>query len=1041
MEPTEPFQRQLVYIAGEAVSLMPTGLSKGDSAYVLFDDFYKPPGLSPSDTLILKNTFRELFSPGKRAVFDKDTGQELKQSIKGSFLPPCDDFQKKVVLQSLQYRFDLLRQKLNSLGIRSFQDLRRRIKEMEGSPSVGSVEGRDSMEVRQNLKHFQALKQLIEDYEKQQQCVNLDDKAFAALELDLTDDRVRELLRQFIFFTLQAHHPLEEYKKTSPTAPAFVKRLEMNPLGETFPTYLTTYQKNKLPIPETIARVLDAVNAEGGVLDKELQTRVKDAIDAEKTKILTQVLRLFPEGDPFWRTIGEEKDISRILDRILEYYKDASGEVSRLKAANAALDAKMKECEEMQRTLKKGLAQYIALLNYAREDRDKAIREKSTLEEQKRALEQTIRDYEGRLRTLTTDLERYAGEMEANQGRINQLLTTGEGLAEQVRTLQAEVDRLQQIEQTAQDNIRSLVNQHETKLGEERQRTEQEKQAKTAAEEQRDTATEELTNARADLAAKIALIEENTRQITSLQAQRRACENEKQTLQSSVAKKDEELVALRRDKTTLEGEMAALEEQIQEAAENASELKEETDRAISGLVSRTDELRAALDDVTARLKECEESKSALEARVDEPTQKLAAIQGQLASLESQLAAAAEEKTRLQGEITKLREEAATQATAFAATKGELDQKAREAATLKTRAESAEGEVASLSSAIEAEQAKRREQEEALAAQAGDHAQRIQDLTETLKGQLATQVGETQSEKVRADTAEALVGETKEEVVRKEEAVRILQEAIKELVTPGAPKEALSAVEDAETKETLALVLRKLEAASRSSSPSTAERRAENVMNQCYNVMLLTYLWQTNFPPGDAMSQQLVSMLTLLFSSGEYPGRKGLPFPGVYGKDNLQIQVYLTLLLKLLTLFSVDGDASSISVLTLTPEEITHLDKLSDTIGLLEKAEADAERARGEAEALAVSTSGEASLLLTKARENMLRLNPQLRDRIPYQYIQVKKDKKEAAAVIGTPSKLSFPIVFYSFMIVLRDHLNHQKSSLSRCPLPRILVKA
>jgi hypothetical protein len=131
METKDLLQRQILTIAGEAVSLVPTGFPKGEEAIVAFDQYYLPPGVSPSDSLLLKSTMRDLFSPGKKDVFDKESGKELETRISATFLPPCNEFQKQLVLRSLQFRFDLLRKKLNTLGIRSFQDLRRRIKEME----------------------------------------------------------------------------------------------------------------------------------------------------------------------------------------------------------------------------------------------------------------------------------------------------------------------------------------------------------------------------------------------------------------------------------------------------------------------------------------------------------------------------------------------------------------------------------------------------------------------------------------------------------------------------------------------------------------------------------------------------------------------------------------------------------------------------------------------------------------------------------------------------------------------------------------------
>jgi chromosome segregation ATPase len=1044
METAEPFQRQLLYIAGEAVSLMPTGLSKGDSSYVLFEDFYKPPSLSPNDSVILKNTLRELFTPSRRTVYDKETGKELEKRISGDFLPPCDEFQKQIVLQSLQYRFELLRQKLNSLGVRSFQDLRRKIKEMETNPGVGSVEGRDSMEVRQNIKHFQALRQLIEDYEKEQQCINLEDLAFGAVELDLTDDRARELLKQFIFFTLQAHHPLEDYKKTSPSAPAFIKKLEVNPLGETFPTFLTTYQGNKLPIPEPIARVLDAINVEGGVLDTEVQARVKEAIEAERAKILVEIKRFFPDGDPFWRTVGEEKDISRILDRILEYYKDTNGEIIRLKAENAALDTKRKECDEMLRTLRTSLSRIRAVLDTTKKERDQAKLDYSASEARRKAVEEASKEYEARIARLLNDLKANATEMEKNQRRIQQLLSISETLTEKVNSLQVEVKRLQEIEKIAETNIRQLTQQYEAKLGVERQRTAQEKKAKDASEATRKSVETELANARAELASKTTLIEANTKRITDLEKAVTDCNTELETVQAALKAKEAELAALRLEKANLEKEKKILEEAIRTTSERANEEKEDADEELAELKSQMAALQATLDDVTSKLKACEAEKVVLAEKADKPTRRLAEVEGQLKALESQLTAAKEEKIRLEEEITKLKSDLALQEEVSAKLKSELDAKTSEASSLGERALTAEGKVADLTTAVETADAKTREKEAALLKQAAEHENQIKTLTDELKGQIADQVSKTEAEKARANEAEALVGETKELVAKEEEAKRILQDAIKELLIPGSTREAMTSVEDSETKENLTTILRKLEASSRSSSPSTAERRVENIINQCYNVMLLTYLWQTNFPASDEKSQQLVTMMNLLFSSGSYPGKAGQRFPGVYASNPLMIQAYLPLLLKLLTLFSVDG-AVGVSEISLTTEEITQIEKLSETIALLEKAEMDAEKAKrtasGEASPVASSSSEEGSFLVSKARETMLRLNPQLRDRIPLQYVAVKAEEKKASAVLGAQTKLSYPLVFYCFMIVLRDHLNHQKSSLSRCPLPRILQKA
>lgn len=1033
------YQTQIVNIAGEMVAFTPTGLPKGEPSIVQFDDYYKPQGMSLSDTNILKNALRDLFSSTSLPIFDKELGQEISKPLRAPILPPCDEIQKDLVMRSLQYRFDLLRQELYTRGIRSYQDLKRRMAELQKNPAIGSLEGEDTIDVRRNLKHFHALKKLMDTYETAQQCFNLEDKAFGELELDLTDARARELLKQFVFFTLQAHHPLQEYKKTDPTAPAFVKRLELKPLGEQFPSFMKTYKGNKLPIPESIARVLDSLSEEPGFVEEEAKRRIAEALEKEKQKIINFVLTYFPAEDPFWRTIGDDKDIYRIVERLMERLREAEGEIDGLEAANADLESKRKACEAARATLQQQLARMTAEVTGLRRKLEAAGRNEEEVRRLTEALARATQENEARQNEAAEAMEQAADTIEQNRVRIEQLTRIGEDLGNRVRELEAEVARLRLAEEAFQGDIRQLVQNHERALGQERERTRVEAAAKQAALDAQSAAERDLATAQAEILGKNATLEANAQRIEELERAIRNCEDETTRLRQQLQAKTEEVTRLGQEKAAAEAKKAeaeqaqrGLEQQLQEANDNVEELEGK----LRELTKEIAALNFDLADKDSALLAAKAEAAELAKRADAPTQEAAKLKGELEEAKALLNTTKAEKEALQADIERLKNDILQREEINRRLQGQLDTQAGELKTATETATKAEENRRLAEKALETSRGdlatattRISELDQALLAKNKAHEEQIGEVTATFQAQIDAKVAEASSEKGRADAAEAKVEEMTADIQKKQEAYEILKRAVAALLTiEKDPNEAFAPVEEAEVKDTLRTIFGKLQSLSRASPPSSpAARRAEHMVSQCQNVLLLTYLWQTNFPSDDEESQNVYTMINTIFSSGPYPGKKGQTLPGVYEGEELNVKFYVPLLKKLLSLFSFgnkirEGAAAAKSV-DVSPDEISLLEKLLGTIKIIETAYK--------------------SEIIENARVNMVRHQPNLSSTLVPEYLKLDKETKKVYCILNEPSQLSYPVVFYMFMIVLRDSLNLTSESLRRegqCPLPKILEK-
>ena len=1016
----EGLPKEIVLVAGERVALKPTNLPPGDPIGVDFDMYYKPDGLQPSDTTLLKATFQELFGGTALPVFDSTLQKDLDQRTSQAFLPPCDPSQKALVLQSLEYRMTKLRQEMGAKGIVSARDIATKL---EKERSIGPIDAKDTAGLRDMFRHYQTLKSLIDNYNTKQQCVSMSDKAFGDLQFDLTDDRAKELLRQFIFFTLQAHHPLQDYKKTNPTAPQFIKRLEVNPLGEpTFKSFLTTYQGNKLPIPESIARVLESVEAKSGVLDGQLKERLAQAIQSEKDKIVKLLLTVFPSEHRFWTTVGKEKDLYKMVDTVLEYMNVADGDAQRLTKEVQSLQDKLRRCEANSALLTQNYSRIEAQVKDLQTRLAADGTKDDTIRELRLTLERAQSDYAARLEENAREMEEYGRRIAANEQAIARITNENIALRGRIAELEPQLAALRDIEGRKDAEIRQLVQQHATSLAEEQARTATERGAKEDALQQRTAALADLEAARVELRGQQETLRAQGERINTLTAdlasitkQKSDCDTLTADLRAKLAAANSELETLRAEVLRFTQQIAAKDEEIRSILTAAGEKEEEDEERIRELTEEIARLKAQLADVTARANACEEARAALEAKATEPENRAAALAAQAKELETQLAAANAEQQRLREDNERLTTELRNKNAALKQTGDERDEAKAQALAAAGRVTEAdatigilegqigalEGDIRTKSEELAAAEAKRREE-------AAAHESTIGELTTEYKGLLDAKTRELGEETRRADqTKEELVAE-RGKVEKSEDAYQRLQAAIEALLTgpESAVQEAIAAASDAgeQTKGSLQTIYRKLQElegfAADKTPMSHAEESVQKKLSQCYNVFLLTYLWQTNFPAGDAQTEAFLAKVNGIFS-----GRPTVT--GVYKTSPTgTILEYLNLVIKLLSVYDGEPDKS----VELSEKEKNYFNLILAVLPKLR----------------------DGKPLVDEARDYFTSHQP----KAPLQDANLLF---EGGAVRQDPyGQLNFPLLYYCFLVVMRDYLNTITGSLGRCPLPKIL---
>lgn len=725
---TKKYEIQLVNIVGESVSFVPTGLSSGETAIVEFEKYYKPEGISDEDYKILVRTMRAIFDGKRKATVNPDTGEDSDTFVTEP-LPPCSEKEKYLVLESLLYRKRVLLQQLYSQGILTPAEMKKKINEMRSSKRDESVEGKETLFVRTLLIHLLRLEKFIKFYVETQSCINVEDIVHEALELDLNDERIKELLKQFVFFLLQSSHPLKDYTKVHPTAPAFVARLEKNLLKDKFPAFLQTYKNNKFPIPDTLAKVLEATDLD----PKILKQQAEDAIQFERLKIIKYIRDIVPPNDPFWKRVGDPNDPLKLLDALLERNDSLLNEIQRLESEKSDIDNKLKTCEQGQKALqaeKANLEARIQQLEATLQTRTNQSAQLQQLQDEKVAMEA---DFNRRLSDLSKQVSDCQAEKQALEQRVADLTRINQTLTTEIGPLRQSAQRLIQLQADVARDIDDLRRRHQAALAAEQTRTAEKEDARVAAvavaqQLQTDLIAkqDELVRAQTALQAVQTSIADKDRAIADLQRSLTDCEASVDTLRAEIQAKTDEIKRLNgeiqkgKDRITeLEDELTTVRQTIQQASDDNGLLKDEIQQARDMIQTLENDLlaeKALVEEKEIALKACEAEKAALKSSASGSSQevgkltselttvkeerdaavtKVSVLEATLKSLQAQIADAQEE-AKAQRALVAQRDSTITDLQTNLKTKDDaLGEKETEIQTQKDRADIAEGSVAQL----------------------------------------------------------------------------------------------------------------------------------------------------------------------------------------------------------------------------------------------------------------------------------------------------------------------------------------------------------
>jgi DNA repair exonuclease SbcCD ATPase subunit len=536
----------ILTIAGEQVALSPTGLPRSESILVSFDTNYVYPGMTEEEKLSLKEALRQLFGT---------SGVLLGTSTPP---PPCSDVQKQLLIKSLTHRFGVLRNTVLS---------ERTLK-------------KDTLRLRQLTEQLQKLQSYINYLSTTSDpCTDLEETEFRKLE-GLDDEKIKQLLQQFIFFILQGINPLEAYAKIAPGSEAFVSKLEKNPI-RAFPSFLRDYRDAKAPIPERIAKILQVTDLDLNAIKAEIQT----GILRKTAEILDQLKAVLPPLDPFWKGLNKQ-DLKAIIDRLLQRIQE--------------LAAAEKNCTERIRRLEAELS--------ASSFKDvKSSGDIRVLQEKIDCLERELAEAKKHSETFATNSSSLQSAMNAAKREIDTLKQSIRDLQTENETLKTYQTELELEIVTTKDQLKDLQEQlkkaQETNQELTRLRTENET-LRNRIRELEETAGK-TASAASDYSAVVA---EKDRLQTELSTLKARCDTNQQQIsgyQEDIRRLTEERDSLR---DTDKGEIDSLNSRIAELQTQITNITDEKTQREEQIEKRTKDLTAAL----ARLVEQNKRIKALE---------------------------------------------------------------------------------------------------------------------------------------------------------------------------------------------------------------------------------------------------------------------------------------------------------------------------------------------------------------------------------------------------------------------------------------------
>lgn len=1127
------FEFQVISIVGEQVSLVPTGLSPGETAIVEFDTYYVPDGMSDETKAKLRKAMKHIFSRVQKDVTDKASGLETDTQTRDP-IPPCDQEEKDLVLQSLLHRKTVLQQQLFKMDALLFpEQLKSKILALEQQGKLESMlRGKEQTPLRRDqtlleithLEHWRRLDKFLKEFEANPACVNLEGVTDADIVLDLNDETVKELLKQFVFFLLQGSHPLPDYLKTDPTSSAFVSRLQKKPLGDKFPPFLDAYKAKRYPIPPAISKVLEATDLD----PQSMSTEVKRLVEEERKKILQHIHRMIPSTDPFWTIVKDPNDLPQIFDLLYEWIQGAEEERTRLESDLAEAIRKAKACEQAKAALLADQARMkaqIAELEERLKSLEASDEEKATLIATLQAEEKDADvDLKRKLEDLDQQLKECNEEKAALLAQVDRLTFENQDLMQEIYKQRNQLEDLEDLKTAAEANVVKLRQDHAAAIAVEQARTAEKEAAREAAVNAAEDATSRLAVKTTELATTRASLEAANKLVVDKDATIGELQKQLAEQEAVVAKLREDLKAKTEESASLATQLAAAQtrvrqlmealDEIQAMADEIKQVGREVVKDLQEANAEIDRLKAELaaeqttiQDVEIALKKCEEEKKALAQSADGATTSTAQLQGKLRAAEEERAAAQAKVQQQEADVKRLkdqlaeetrrRQSAETQSAQdkaasleknakIQALEGDLASKdagvgaaSQRAASAEAKVKQMEGQLTKTVTEADARITKTKQELEAQFQQALKATQdEFQQTLRQQKNDLTTKLTEAASTQVKAakEESEAAFEAQKKQYQKALSTVK----AIGDWIQSGEESDLDAAITtDASTPEKPALdaIVERLQTSDTTPSSPTGIS-VDSTVNSCYLVFLESYLWKIAFPPPpsphpepgspgfqDYKRKKLVHDLLIAVFDG---GRK--PSPEMWATSTAAAASSYTFRSGVYSAITTasSGAKTKAEFGGHLQEQRTIVRRVLSILGKLARAiESGTEGPVSGLDSLDQVylryILGNFRTFLTEYKEAYsepptfdaeTQFPDVARGFFTSQFPSVSPDllsrgiRQEATGVKVVSAGrgagqggilLTYPVLFYSFLVVLRDYLNHIEGTVARtCPLPPFL---
>lgn len=660
-------QDNLLTILGEKVSLVPIDKATESLNVVEFDKYYVPPSFSARDKELLRETMRRLFKNVINLARDVDDEDNFNYTLKS--YPPCDQSLKDLVLDSLLYRQQLLRNELSRLGIKSPQELAANLQKGILNPEDPYYK---SLKTKTAIYHLVKLYNFINEYDKFQQCIDIDDEMIGKYpQINLTEDQMNELLKQFVFFILQNKNPIQEYTDVEPGAAQVLQGVGKDLLGPRFQAFKKEYEK-KYTIPPRIQAVISAL--ELGQLDLQKAFGESQAGDI-KVKLVESIKSVLQDpNDPFLKEDFLNKNVEDIFIEILKRLKAYEDEKNKLQKAIEISEKKLKQIEAE----KKLVAQKYAAAEQEIKDLEEEQAQGSSISPD---LQQEFDDYKKECQdnfdklnheyaTVVAERDKLIGLKEQQEKiQINfqeqflklntELQQTKIDHAAEKTKLEAQITSLQVQVQTLETNLQE-ANEAKTKAIQELDTL---KQTLAQRETEKGAAEVEVNRLRTELANLQDKFNQLQKDIQTITAQKTEANDKIAELEETIKKlqddleesddKNEELQrtldALKQEKESYETNVASMTQQINDYKQQVENMKiqlsegttkaEQEQARFSALTNEVSALKSEVGRLQVNLNAANEGKQMLEqsykTQIDEKNNQIADLQKQLSDLQIQ----------------------------------------------------------------------------------------------------------------------------------------------------------------------------------------------------------------------------------------------------------------------------------------------------------------------------------------------------------------------------------------------------------------------